>query len=199
MINSLLFDWLKKGGIYSLFFVFFNYLLTKKYFNAMKITKSELKQIIKEEAQRYVEIDNLRARKARLQEAIDRLNEGEDVTAEELEEISWAGLKSAGKAIGDKVKGAASKAGEAVKQGAQDVKQAYQAGADKAKYEKAQAQLSDIATKINGLRKKMEADTAELQKQYAALTGGKPYKGGAIHKPVMAEGIVEWVLEEGEE
>lgn len=199
MINSLLFDWLKKMRDLFPLFVFLNYLLTKKYFNAMKITKSELKQIIKEEAKRYVEIDNLRTRKARLQEAIDRLNEGEDVTAEELEEISWAGLKSAAGAIGGKVKDAAGKAGETIKKGAQDVKQAYQAGADKAKYEKAQAQLSDIATKINGLRKKMEADTAELQKQYAALTGGKPYKGGAIHKPVMSEGILEWVLEEGEE
>lgn len=161
----------------------------------MKITKSELRQIIKEEAQRYVEIDNLRTRKARLQEAIDRLNEGEDMTAEELEEISWGGLKSVGQMIGGKAKEVAGKAGEAIKKGAEDIKQAYQTGADKAKYEKAQAQLADIAAKINGLKKKMEADTAELQKQYAALTGGKPYKGGAIHSPVMAEGIVEWVLE----
>lgn len=167
----------------------------------MKITKSELKQIIKEEAQRYVEMNNLRTRKARLQEAIDRLNEGEDIDESEMNELFGsfgAGMKSVGQMIGGKAKEVAGKAGEAIKKGAEDVKQAYQTGADKAKYDKAQKQLADIAAKINGLKKKMEADTAELQKQYAALTGGKPYKGGAIHSPVMAEGIVEWVLEEGE-
>jgi septation ring formation regulator EzrA len=159
----------------------------------MKITKSELQQIIKEEAQRYVEMENLKKRQIKLQEAITRLNEDESLTEEELAEISFGGLKSAFGKVGEKIGGAAKAAGAAVKKGAEDVKQAYQAGAEKEKYEKSQKQISDIASKINVIRKKMEADTAQLQQQYASLTGGKPYKGGAVHKPIMAEGRVIWV------
>jgi hypothetical protein len=152
----------------------------------MKITKNELTQIIKEEAKRYVEKQNLIAKKIKIEETLKRLNEGVEMTQEELDEISWGGLKGAFSKVGEKISGAAQSAGEKIKQGAQDVKQAYQAGAEKEKYEKAQKQIVDIATKINGLKKKMEADSAQLQQQYAALTGGNTYKGGAVHKPVFA-------------
>jgi DNA-binding ferritin-like protein len=158
----------------------------------MKLTKSELKQIIKEEAQNFIKHQQLQERKKTIENALRQLEEGYDMTQEELDEISWGGIKGAASAIGGKVKDAATQAGAAIKKGAEDVKQAYQAGADKAKYEKAQKELATIAQKITQLRKTSKEQIEQLQQQYSALTGGKPFKG-AVHNPVMNEGIVEWV------
>jgi DNA-binding ferritin-like protein len=158
----------------------------------MKLTKSELKQIIKEEAQNFIKHQQLQERKKTIENALRKLEEGYDVTQEELDEISWGGIKGAMGAIGGKAKDAAAQAGAAIKKGAEDVKQAYQAGADKAKYEKAQKELASIAQKIMQLRKTSKEQIEQLQQQYSSLTGGKPFKG-AVHNPVMNEGIVEWV------
>jgi len=158
----------------------------------MKLTKSELKQIIKEEAQNFIKHQQLKERKETIENALRKLEEGYDVTPEELDEISWGGIKGAFGAIGGKAKDAATQAGAAIKKGAEDVKQAYQTGADKAKYEKSQKELASIAQKIMQLRKASKEQIEQLQQQYSTLTGGKPFKG-AVHNPVMNEGIVEWV------
>lgn len=78
-----------------------------------KITKSELKQIISEEIARAKKIKELQEKKKVLQGAIKKMEEGED-----LDEISWGGVKSAlgfaGKKAGEAVGSATQKAGEAV-------------------------------------------------------------------------------------
>lgn len=158
----------------------------------MKITKSELKQIIKEEAQNFIKHQQLQERKRTIEDILKKLEEGYDVTQEELDEISLGGLRSVGKMVGDKFKKATSKAGDAIKKGAEDVRQAYKTGADEAKYEKAKKELATIAQKIMQLRKANKEQIDQLQQQYSALTGGKPFKG-AVHNPVINEGIVEWV------
>jgi DNA-binding transcriptional regulator GbsR (MarR family) len=158
----------------------------------MKITKSELQQIIKEEASNFIRKQELNERKSKIDNILKKLEEGYDVTQEELDEISFKGLGSAAKAIGNKFKGAANKAGDAIKKGAEDVKKAYQSGADAEKYEKAQKELATIAQKIQQITKSNKEQIAQLQKQYSSLTRGKPFKG-AVHKPIMNEGIVEWV------
>jgi len=172
----------------------------------MKITRKELKAIISEEASKYIKTQSLKEKKAKLTEAISRINEGEDISEEELQELfgsMGAGLKSVGKMIGgkakeaagkvtDAAKEAAGKATDAVQKAAGDVKQAYKTGADKAKYEKAQKEISAIASQIQGLKQKMKNDESQLQAKYSELTGGKPFKG-AVHNPVMSEGKVVWV------
>lgn len=172
----------------------------------MKITKQELKEIIKEEASRYVKIKNLEDRKQRLSEAISKIDNGEDISEEELNELFGnvgAGLKSVGSMIGgkakevagkvsDATKAATEKAGEAVKSAAGEVKQAYQSGVDKAKYEKAKKEIYQIAKEIALLRGKAKESEAKLQDRYSKLTGGKPFKS-AVHNPVMSEGKVIWV------
>lgn len=158
----------------------------------MKLTQSELKQIIKEEAQNFIKRQQLQERKKTIENALQKLEEGYDVNQEELDEISWGGIKGAASAIGGKIKGAANQAGAAIKKGADDVKQAYQTGADKAKYEKSKKELATIAQKIMQLRKSSKEQIDQLQQQYSTLTGGKPFKG-AVHNPVMNEGVVEWV------
>ena len=173
--------------------------------NKMKITKSQLKEIIKEEASKYVYSKSLIEKRETIKEAISKINEGEDISEEELQELfgsMGAGLKSVGKMIGGKAKEAAGKvtdaakevagkATDAVQKAAGDVKQAYQSGVDKAKYEKAQKEIANIAQQIQGLKQKMKNDEAQLQSKYAELTGGKPFKG-AVHNPVMSEGKVIW-------
>lgn len=174
----------------------------------MKITKKELKELINEEASKYVRTELLKERKEKIQRAIDKINEGEDITEEEMNELFGnvgAGLKSVGKMIGgkakevagkvsDATKAATEKAGEAVKSAAGEVKQAYQSGVDKAKYEKAKKEIYQIAKEIALLRGKAKESEAKLQDRYSKLTGGKPFKS-AVHNPVMAEGKVVWVEE----
>jgi hypothetical protein len=118
----------------------------------------------------------------------------EEYTPEELNEISWGGLKSVGGMFRDKAKSATEKAGEAIKKGADDVKQAYKAGEDKAKSAKILKQRVAISQKITKLqkdtrlqiiqlRKDTEMQVEDLQKQYAALTGGKRFEG-IVHTKV---------------
>jgi methionyl-tRNA synthetase len=175
----------------------------------MKITKKELKELINEEASKYVRTELLKERKEKIQKAINKINEGEDITEEEMNELFGsvgAGLKSVGKMIGgkakdvagkvsDATKAATEKAGEAVKSAAGEVKQAYQSGVDKAKYEKAKKEIYQIAKEIALLRGKSKESEAKLQDRYSKLTGGKPFKS-AVHNPVMAEGKVIWVEKE---
>lgn len=74
-----------------------------------KITKSELKQIISEEVVRFKKVKSLEDKKKMLEEAIKKMEEGED-----LDEISWKGIGKALGVVGDKASGAAEKAGSAV-------------------------------------------------------------------------------------
>tara|TARA_Y100000389_G_C17256729_1_gene410896 strand:+ start:78 stop:608 length:531 start_codon:yes stop_codon:yes gene_type:complete len=172
----------------------------------MKITKKELKELINEEASKYVRTQILKERKEKIQKAIDKINEGEDITEEEMNELFGnvgAGLKSVGKMIGGKAKevagkvssatkDATAKAGEVIKSAAGDAKQAYQSGVDKAKYEKAKKEIYQIAKEIALLRGKSKESEAKLQDRYSKLTGGKPFKS-SVHNPVMAEGKVIWI------
>lgn len=77
------------------------------------ITKLELKQIISEEVVRAKKIKELQEKKKFIQESIKKIEDGED-----LDEISWNGVKSAlgfaGKKAGEAVDSAAQKAGDAV-------------------------------------------------------------------------------------
>lgn len=78
-----------------------------------KITKSELKQIISEEVVRFKKVKSLEEKKKMLEETIKKMEEGED-----LDEISWKGVKSAlgfaGEKAAEKAGGAAEKVGGAV-------------------------------------------------------------------------------------
>jgi hypothetical protein len=74
-----------------------------------KITKSELKQIISEEVARFKQVKSLEEKKRILEEAIKKMEEGE-----ELDEISWKGVKSALGFAGDKAASAATGAAEKV-------------------------------------------------------------------------------------
>lgn len=74
-----------------------------------KITKSELTKIISEEITRAKKIKSLQEKKKFLEEAIQKAENGE-----ELEEISWNGVKSALGFAGKKAGDAVGKAGEAV-------------------------------------------------------------------------------------
>jgi hypothetical protein len=74
-----------------------------------KITKLELKQIISEEVARAKKIKELQEKKKVLQEAIKKMEEGED-----LDEISWKGVKSALGFAGDKATSAATGAAQKV-------------------------------------------------------------------------------------
>lgn len=76
-----------------------------------KITKSELKQIISEEIDRFKKIKSLEEKKKMIEEAIKKMEEDED-----LDEISWKGVKSALGFTGKKAGEVAGKAGEAVAQ-----------------------------------------------------------------------------------
>jgi len=74
-----------------------------------KITKSELKQIISEEVVRFKKVKSLEEKKRILEEAIKKMEDGE-----ELDEISWKGVKSALGFAGDKAASAATGAAEKV-------------------------------------------------------------------------------------
>lgn len=76
-----------------------------------KVTKSELKQIISEEVERFKKIKSLEDKKKMLEEAIKKMEEGE-----ELDEISWKGVKSALGFAGKKAGETVGKAGEAAAQ-----------------------------------------------------------------------------------
>jgi DNA repair exonuclease SbcCD ATPase subunit len=73
------------------------------------IKKSEIKQIISEEIARAKNIKSLEAKKKMLEEAIKKMEEGE-----ELDELSFQGIKNALNLGGKKVGDAASAAGQKV-------------------------------------------------------------------------------------
>jgi hypothetical protein len=77
------------------------------------IKKSEIKQIISEEIARAKNIKSLEAKKKMLEEAIKKMEEGE-----ELDELSFQGIKNVlglgGKKVGDAASAAAEKVGSAV-------------------------------------------------------------------------------------
>jgi len=129
----------------------FNYLNKK---NMAKITKLELKQIISEEVARVKKIKDLQEKKKVLQEAIEKMEDGED-----LDEISWGGVKSAlgfaGKKAGETVGSVVQKAGGAVGSAAQKAGEAFGSAAQKAgsALEKTQTKLkTGLATLDKGVK-----------------------------------------------
>src|ERR1035437_4359404 len=85
-------------------FHFFHPIYTK-HIKPMKITKTELLQIIKEEAGKLKKKSALIAERAEIQK---QLNESE------LDELSWQGIKNVGKTAGGMLGRAAGRAGSAV-------------------------------------------------------------------------------------
>jgi hypothetical protein len=80
----------------------------------VKISKAELEQIIKEEVERYKTIQNLQSKKQRLEEVLKKIENGEDVDMEQLDEL-WGGLKKVGSAIGKGIGNAAASVGRGLK------------------------------------------------------------------------------------
>jgi hypothetical protein len=166
----------------------------------MKITKKELVELIREGVEKKQKEELLKESKSKIENAIKRLDEGEVLSEEEIEEL-WAGLKGVGqmlkKKAGDAAQSLQQKAqdfGGQVKQKAQaagqQVKQAYQGAEREAAYKKAQDQMASIAQQLKDFDKQVAAKKKSLQQQYMKLSGGKPFKG-AVHNPVLSESLSE--------
>lgn len=139
----------------------------------MKISKSDLKQIIKEEAVRLYQIEKLEEAKKAVDANLKLVAEGKKkMTDEELEEI-WAGLKS--------VLGAGAKAaGQAVQAGVQKAQQVgqkvvdtYKQGEANAKIQALQKQQADLTAKLNNVN----AELSKLQPAPAAAPAAKAGRG----------------------
>jgi len=92
-----------------------------------KLTKSELKQIISEEVERFKRIKSLEDKKKMLEEAIEKMENGED-----LDEISWSGVKSALGFAGGKAGEVAGKAGESIGKAGESIAQKAGSALEKA-------------------------------------------------------------------
>jgi hypothetical protein len=144
----------------------------------MKISKNDLKQIIKEEAHRLFQIEKLEEAKKSVDENIRLISEGKKkMSDEELDEL-FAGLKS--------VLGAGAKAvGQAVSAGAQKVQQAgqqvaatYKKGESDAKIASLQKQHSDLTAKLKTVSDEL-AKLAPPAAASAAAKKGRPAKAKA--------------------
>ena len=163
----------------------------------MKITRNQLAEIIKEEVDKIHKKTVLEENRAKIENAIKRLDEGKTLSEAEMEEL-WAGLKGVGQMIkkkaGDaaqglqqKMQAAGQQAKEKVQAAGQQIKQSYQTAEKEAAIKKAQEQMAAIAQKLKNFDKQVAAQKQQLQQQYMQLSGGKPYGGKAIHKPAIAE------------
>lgn len=144
----------------------------------MKISKNDLKQIIKEEAYRLYQIERLEEAKQAVDSQLKLVSEGKKkMSDEELEEL-WAGIKN--------VLGAGAKAaGQAVSAGAQKAAQlgqkvadTYKQGENKAKIASLQKQQAELSTKL----KSVSDELAKLMPPAAATAAakkGRPSKAKA--------------------
>ena len=137
----------------------------------MKITKSDLQEIIKEEAVRLFQIQKLEEAQMKVREELKLISEGKkQMSDEEMNEL-LAGLKS--------VFGAgAQKAGQVAASAAQKVGQAVAGAGDKAKevggkiatkYKEGEAAAKKV--KMEKRRDEIVAKIKELANEYKTITG----------------------------
>jgi hypothetical protein len=126
----------------------------------MKIKKSDLEQIIKEEALRMFQIQKLEEAQIKIQSELNLISEGKkQMNDEEINEL-LAGLKSVFGAGAKKVGQAVSDAGEKAKELGGKVAAKYKEGEQTAKVAKMEKQRDEIVVKIK-----------QLADQYKQLTG----------------------------
>ncbi len=153
----------------------------------MKITRTQLEQLIKEEISRINRIKELEEKKQQLSEAVQKLEEGQDID-ELFGGISHlfkkagqgiaSGAKSLGnsalqgaKALGKDAADSASQAYQDVKGVGQNIVQTYKQGEEIQAKKQAQAKIANVHSQIK-----------QLLNQYQQLTG-KPFNSKAVAGP----------------
>lgn len=137
----------------------------------INISRAELDQIIKEEAEKLGIFDNNLN-----QQQLDELFSG-------LRGISNWAAKGAKKGVGNVVQGvsnAASAVGGAAQQLGANAKQAYQSAEEKARFDKQQNKIATIVSQMK-----------DLHSQYQQLTGKKYSPGTAVSNPIREQRISE--------
>jgi ElaB/YqjD/DUF883 family membrane-anchored ribosome-binding protein len=137
----------------------------------MKITKSDLQEIIKEEAVRLFKIQKLEEAQIKVQKELKLISEGKkQMSDEELNEL-LAGLKSVFAA-------GAQKAGQAVAGAAQKIGQAVAGAGDKAKEvggkiatKYKEGETASKKVKLEKQRDEIVAKIKELANEYKTITG----------------------------
>jgi ElaB/YqjD/DUF883 family membrane-anchored ribosome-binding protein len=137
----------------------------------MKITKSDLQEIIKEEAVRLFKIQKLEEAQIKVQKELKLISEGKkQMSDEELNEL-LAGLKSVFAA-------GAQKAGQAVAGAAQKIGQAVAGAGDKAKEvggkiatKYKEGETASKKVKMEKRRDEIVAKIKELANEYKTITG----------------------------
>ena len=149
----------------------------------IKITRAQLAELIKEEVERYKRIQELQTKKQKLDEALQKLEDGENI--EELwggmkhlfnkgkqaagQKLSQAGqtLKTGAKALGQDFKDVYGQAAQSVSNAAGQVKQTYQHGERISQTSKTQKDIAAAYAEKRALDAKIKA----LQAQHQQLTG----------------------------
>jgi chaperonin cofactor prefoldin len=144
----------------------------------MKISKNDLRHIIKEEAHRLFQIEKLEEAKRAVDNNIRLVSEGKKkMSDEELEEL-WAGLKSVLGAGAQKVGQAVSGAAQKAQQVGQKVAATYRKGENDAKITSLQKQQADLTAKLKTVSDEL-AKLAPPAAASAAAKRGRPAKAKA--------------------
>lgn len=126
----------------------------------MKITKSDLEQIIKEEAIRMFQIQKLEEAQAKINSELNLISEGKKkMTDEEINEL-LAGLKSVIGAGAKKVSQAVAGAGEKAKEVGGKIASKYKEGEAQAAFAKKEKRRDEIVANIK-----------QLASEYKTITG----------------------------
>ena len=151
----------------------------------MKISKNDLKHIIREEANRLFQIEKLEEAKKAVDMNIKLISEGKKkMSDEELDEL-WAGLKSVLGAGAQKVGQAVAAGAQKVQQVGQKVAATYKKGENDAKIASLEKQQADLAAKMKTVNDELAklVPPAAAQKKAPAKTPAKtPAKGAAKMK-----------------
>lgn len=141
----------------------------------MKIKKSDLEQIIKEEALRMFQIQKLEEAQNKINSELQLISEGKKkMSDEELNELI-AGLKSVFGAGAKKAGEAIAGAGEKAKELGGKIASKYKEGEQTAKIAKMEKQRDEIVVKIK-----------QLADQYKQLTGKRYSMIGQKIAPVLS-------------
>lgn len=144
----------------------------------MKISKTDLQQIIKEEAHRLFQIEKLEEAKKAVDNNIRLISEGKKkMSDEELEEL-WAGLKSVLGAGAQKVGQAVAAGAQKAQQVGQQVAATYKKGETDAKIASLQKQQADLAAKM----KTVNDELAKLVPPAAAPAAAKRGRTAKVAK-----------------
>ena len=144
----------------------------------MKISKNDLKHIIREEAHRLFQIEKLEEAKKAVDENIRLISEGKKkMNDEELEEM-FAGLKSVLGAGAKKVGQAVAAGAQKAQQVGQQVAATYKKGENDAKIASLQKQQADLAAKMKTVNDEL-AKLVPPAAASAAAKRGRPAKAKA--------------------